>query len=584
MDGEIIPSQIYEDPTKKERRGSDENELPQIEGLQYGETIGQGAFGLVKSASIMTDQSNPIVVAVKFINLVQCKQQGITEKFITREVVLHSECSKHPNILKLIDCNIERDYLWIILEMADGGDLFDKIEPDVGVDNDVAQFYFQQLTNAISYLHLECGIAHRDIKPENILLDMNGNLKLADFGLASKFKRKDGTLRKFNDTVGSPPYMAPEIFNSSSSTKYLANLTDIWSIGIFIFVLLTGEIPWQQPIKNDYHFNEFINNHGKLNIGPWLRIELRHLNLLRKLLQDDPKQRLTINDLKKHPWYVKQNKFANSKGLCKNPHALAKALMSNLKISLTTETYDTFMSQDPMFGENRWDNNNDNIHNNRTRLDNIFTQPLQNDIADLEHRRPQTADRDTLATNNIDDVYFNTQRPFTQHTTTYSNKPIMNQMEKKWLEYISNDVAILQFITDENEFSHTQISESKNIGEKFKPFNLTKFFSLESMEDILTLLENSLRISRINVKPDLPGSYLEVVKTFDNEKDAFPLKINIKTKDRRGSSLNGTITINLITPQLKVLEFQRKTGDPLEWRRLFKKIALLCKEIILIPQ
>nr|CAI6412173.1 CLL_HP1_G0004520.mRNA.1.CDS.1 [Saccharomyces cerevisiae] len=63
--------------------------------------------------------------------------------------------------------------MWIILEMADGGDLFDKIEPNVGVDSDVAQFYFQQLVSAINYLHVECGVAHRDIKPENILLDKN---------------------------------------------------------------------------------------------------------------------------------------------------------------------------------------------------------------------------------------------------------------------------------------------------------------------------------------------------------------------------------------------------------------------------
>ena len=90
----------------------------------------------------------------------------------------------------------------------------DRIEPDIGVDSDVAQFYFQQLVSAINYLHIECGVAHRDIKPENILLDKNGNLKLADFGLASKFKRKDGTLRISMDQRGSPPYMAPEVLYS----------------------------------------------------------------------------------------------------------------------------------------------------------------------------------------------------------------------------------------------------------------------------------------------------------------------------------------------------------------------------------
>lgn len=566
-ESDIVPTQIYKD----------QNDIPEIHGFKIGETLGQGSFGIVKTASLKEDPST--VVAIKFINLAKCKQEGITEKTISKEVVLHSECSKHPNVLKLIDCNIDKDYLWIILEMADGGDLFDKIEPDVGVDNDVAQFYFQQLTNAVAFLHDNCGIAHRDIKPENILLDRHGNLKLADFGLATKFKRKDGTLRKFNDTVGSPPYMAPEIFNSSKTSRYYANITDVWSIGIFIFVLLTGEIPWQLPIKDDVHFADFMYNNGNINSGPWAKIDFSHLNLLRKILRDNPSKRIQISELQKHPWYVKHNKFANSKRLCKDPHALARALMSNLKISLTTETYDTFMSQDPFTIENSLKRG---IQAGLLKKDNFATQPLQNDIANLEHKYSNQNDIDFKDTNIEDNFLSNTQKPFTQYETSFVPKTT-NKLEKRWLDYISNDVAILQFITDENEVNHTQIGDAKDVDLRFKPFNLTKFFSLESMDNILSLLEQALQLSGIHVKPDLYDSFVKLTEKYGNMEKVFPLQIGIKTVDRRHSSLNGTIIINLINAKLKVLEFQRKRGDPLEWRRLFKKIALFCKEIILIP-
>lgn len=567
MDGDIIPTQIIED----------QNIIPQIDGFILGETLGQGSFGIIKSASLKDDNSDndtsSTIVAIKFIDLVKCKQNGIKDKRLYKEVLLHSKCSNHPNVLNLLDYNIKNDYLYLILEMADGGDLFDKIEPDIGVDNDVAQFYFQQLINAISFLHNNHGIAHRDIKPENILLDKYGNLKLADFGLATKFKNKDGTLKTFYDTVGSPPYMAPEIFTSSKANKYHANLTDIWSIGIFVFVLLTGEIPWQLPTKDDSNFQDFIDNSGNIiHSGPWCKINLTHLSLLRKLLQFDPLKRLTIQDLKKHPWYYKHNKFANSKTLCKDPYGLAKALMSNLKISLTNETFDTLMTQDPLVIDNsfKWKvNYPGNNHSKKM----ISTQPLQNDIANLQTIESTDLNFKLTQYRNFDNnIMFNTQ---------YEMSYIPRKVEKKWLDLISNDVTILQFIN--NQDNDPKIDKYKNVDLSFKPFNLTKFYSLESMDNVLSFLENSLHLCGIPVKPDLFDTYLKLLDKCNDSQRIFPLQINIKTFDRRFSTLNGSILIDLINNKLKVLEFQRKKGDPLEWRRLFKKIAVCCKDIILIP-
>ncbi|CAD0108696.1 unnamed protein product [Aureobasidium uvarum] len=97
------------------------------------------------------------------------------------------------------------------MELAEGGDLFDKIEADEGVGEDIAHFYFKQLVNAIAWCHGK-GVSHRDIKPENMLLTANGDLKLADFGLATAFLNpKTGDSKMCGLVCGSPPYIAPEI-------------------------------------------------------------------------------------------------------------------------------------------------------------------------------------------------------------------------------------------------------------------------------------------------------------------------------------------------------------------------------------
>ena len=517
--------------------------LPRIKDVELGETIGHGAFACVKTAHLRADPS--VVFAVKFVHIPTCKDNGLTEKDITKEVVLQSKCSQHPNILKVIDCNISTDFMWIVMEMADGGDLFDKIEPDVGVDSEVAQFYFQQLVRAILYLHEECGIAHRDIKPENVLLDKNGNLKLADFGLASQFRRKDGSLRISTDQRGSPPYMAPEILHS---TEYLAYLTDIWSIGILIFVLLTGEIPWEFPVLEDEKFDYFIRNDGNINLGPWAKVDFTHLNLLRKILQPDPENRVSISSLIIHPWFTTQINFANSNGLCNNPALLAKKLLCNLKVSLSDDEY--LKSTQEVFNPTTKQNMS------------ISTQPMNSELAQIE---PDYLNRD---------LYSVTQRAFTQYISNTDTVDTFLNQEPKWTQFISNDLAALQFC-DINDSS-----PRKDIF--FNPNKLTKFYSLEEMDIILPVLEKALKYSGIKVKPDLYDNFIKILN-ISKQNDIYPVLINIRTEDRNGSMLTGAVVICNREENLKSINFDRKSGDPLEWRRLFKKIALFCRAIILVP-
>ena len=104
------------------------------------------------------------------------------------EVVLHKHVSDHNNIISCMGKWEDANWFVIAMDVADGGDLFDKIEADKGVGEDIAHAYFSQLVSAVGYMHSK-GVAHRDIKPENMLLSADGNLRIADFGLATSRQR-----------------------------------------------------------------------------------------------------------------------------------------------------------------------------------------------------------------------------------------------------------------------------------------------------------------------------------------------------------------------------------------------------------
>lgn len=131
------------------------------------------------------------------------------------------------------------------------------------------------------------------------------------------------------------PYMAPEIVYSKS---YYADSTDIWSCGVLVFVLLTGETPWDSP-SDDSRFDDFLENSGGIASGSWAKIDISQLNLLRKMLHPDPARRATAEQLKSHNWYSSPISFADENAVCTKPELLSEKLLSKLHISLSDEAY-----------------------------------------------------------------------------------------------------------------------------------------------------------------------------------------------------------------------------------------------------
>ncbi|ORX37650.1 kinase-like domain-containing protein [Kockovaella imperatae] len=297
--------------------GSSILRYPIVHGYRLGEEIGGGGFSKVFRA--FNDISGK-VAACKVVNLFISPSIGYgtpNVKELQKEVQVHKSLSKHEYILEFIHSEVvvkeKEDDGWVpglymVLELAIGGDLFDKIAPDVGIPDDLANFYFAQMASGIEFIH-QRGIAHRDLKPENLLLAANGNLKISDFGLCAVFKHK-GKTRLLSGRCGSLPYVAPEL-GGPSGTGYRAEPVDIWGMGVVLYTMLFGNTPWDEPSDNSPEFRAYLTGE-LLQYEPWTRIRGSAMAMLLALLTVDPARRITMQQIKAHPWCMTSSQLTRA--------------------------------------------------------------------------------------------------------------------------------------------------------------------------------------------------------------------------------------------------------------------------------
>ncbi|KIM33560.1 hypothetical protein M408DRAFT_157007 [Serendipita vermifera MAFF 305830] len=284
----------------------DASSFPPISGFRLVEQLGGGGFASVYKAI----DKGGVVAACKVIAMNKATPDK-ERKVIHKEIQVHSTLV-HDNIIRLKDALILEDdgsskYIpgaYLLLEMAHGGDLFDKIAPDVGVSDDLAHYYMSQLFAGLGYIH-DKGVCHRDLKPENLLLSINGVLKLCDFGLCAVFMYK-GSTRKLKDRCGSLPYIAPELAYEGS---YDAPPVDVWGAGIIMFTLLVGSTPWDEASVSSPEFMGYVNK-SIWSKYPWDKIGNTAKDLLCALMAPNPSDRPSIHQVKDHPWFARQSQFA----------------------------------------------------------------------------------------------------------------------------------------------------------------------------------------------------------------------------------------------------------------------------------
>uniref|UniRef100_A0A3Q3BJC5 SNF-related serine/threonine-protein kinase n=1 Tax=Kryptolebias marmoratus TaxID=37003 RepID=A0A3Q3BJC5_KRYMA len=248
-------------------------------------TLGRGHFAVVKLARhVFTGEK----VAVKVID--KTKLDPVARSHLFQEV----RCMKmvqHPNVVRLYEVIDTATKLYLILELGDGGDMYDCImKHDGGLSEEVAKCYFAQIVHAISYCH-RLHVVHRDLKPENVVFfEKQGVVKLTDFGFSNRFQPG----KTLNTSCGSLAYSAPEILLGD---EYDAPAVDIWSLGVILFMLVCGQPPFQEA--NDSETLTMIMD-CRYTVPPHVSHACR--DLIGHMLQRDPKQRATLEQIESHQW------------------------------------------------------------------------------------------------------------------------------------------------------------------------------------------------------------------------------------------------------------------------------------------
>uniref|UniRef100_A0A672HDV3 MAP/microtubule affinity-regulating kinase 3 n=1 Tax=Salarias fasciatus TaxID=181472 RepID=A0A672HDV3_SALFA len=248
-----------------------------------GGTIGKGNFAKVKLARhILTGRE----VAIKIIDKTQLNPNSLQK--LLREVRI-MKILNHPNIVKLFEV-IETDRtLYLVMEYASGGEVFDYLVAHGRMKEKEARAKFRQIVSAVQYCHQK-HIVHRDLKAENLLLDADMNIKIADFGFSNEF-----TLGNKLDTFcGSPPYAAPELFQGK---KYDGPEVDVWSLGVILYTLVSGSLPFDG--QNLKELRERVLR-GKYRIPFYMSTDCE--NLLKRFLVLNPAKRGTLEQIMKDRW------------------------------------------------------------------------------------------------------------------------------------------------------------------------------------------------------------------------------------------------------------------------------------------
>ncbi|XP_046821505.1 serine/threonine-protein kinase MARK2-like isoform X12 [Vespa crabro] len=251
------------------------SEEPHIGKYKLLKTIGKGNFAKVKLAKHVPTGKE---VAIKIIDKTQLNPGSLQKLF--REVRI-MKMLDHPNIVKLFQVIETEKTLYLVMEYASGGEVFDYLVLHGRMKEKEARAKFRQIVSAVQYCHQK-KIIHRDLKAENLLLDSEMNIKIADFGFSNEFTPGN----KLDTFCGSPPYAAPELFQGK---KYDGPEVDVWSLGVILYTLVSGSLPFDGSTLRELRERVL---RGKYRIPFYMSTDCE--NLLKKFLVLNPTKRASL--------------------------------------------------------------------------------------------------------------------------------------------------------------------------------------------------------------------------------------------------------------------------------------------------
>ncbi|KAG9509070.1 Serine/threonine-protein kinase SIK1 [Fragariocoptes setiger] len=274
--------------------GSGGQDPPVVIGhYEVSHTIGKGNFATVKLARHKLTGHQ---VAIKIVQTSTLSETN--RKKIEREIEIMKRLDKHDHLVRLYQVMETKRYLMLITEYCAGGELFDYLIKMGRLTEQSSRDYFIQIIDAVEYLHNH-KIVHRDLKAENLLIGIDTQsghsqashvIKLADFGFSNYFDQN----QMLSTWCGSPPYAAPELF---LGVQYLGPPVDIWSMGVILYVLVCGSLPFDGP-NLQYLKNRVLS--GRFRIPFFMSTDCEHL--IRNMLRVEPEKRYTVSQIKSHRW------------------------------------------------------------------------------------------------------------------------------------------------------------------------------------------------------------------------------------------------------------------------------------------
>ena len=248
--------------------------------------LGEGMFSTVKLA---THSLTGEKVAIKILEKTRISKVEDKER-INREMEIMKKLH-HFNIVKLYQIVENKLTIYLIHEYVEGKEFMEYLTKKGKLKENEACKFYHQIISGLEYLH-QCGIAHRDFKPENILINNDNTiLKIIDFGLSNTYKNN----QLLKTACGSPCYAPPEMIQEQS---YNGALSDIWSSGIILYLMLCGNLPFYHE-ENEIMYQKILS--GKFELPKFLSDNAK--DILKKILEVDPKKRMNFEEIKAHPWF-----------------------------------------------------------------------------------------------------------------------------------------------------------------------------------------------------------------------------------------------------------------------------------------
>ena len=520
------------------------------------EVIGEGTFSKVK---LGINRITKEKVAIKILEKSKIIEKDDLER-IFREMKIIKQLN-HQNIVKVYEIFENNEYYFIIMDYCEGGELFDYIVKKERLKEEETAYFFYQIINGIEYIHSK-GIVHRDLKPENLLLKGDKILKIIDFGLSNYFNEK----KLLTTPCGSPCYASPEMV---SGNKYNGFDIDIWAIGIILYAMLCGYLPFEDD-DNNILFQKILE--CNLEIPDFLS-ELS-IDILHKILEVNPNKRIKIEDIKKHNFYLLGKKVFNKKFINKNDFGDEKdfnRINSDFIISGNKNGKDKFFKNEnldlylPVKTTNRnEDHSSDKNYNLFTEIHNI---QVNNDTKIFKNIKQKHNKIHNIKTRN-----FNNNDFFTKFYSKNDNNVFLNNHElrkkrnlklfdnwknilakeklngKKMINF-NNEKKKLILLSDSNEKKYYNPKNKFVLSLKTTNANNFKFFSPPPLSP------------KYNKKKKLTGNNIKSIRKGNSnnihEKEIMILK-NIKFPIKTDSNIEKTNKLKFNINSLRIKDLQLK--------------------------